>query len=391
MAKFFTALAAAGAVLLGSLWAVVEVWGDDLLASYIEPPEPFDSHQLPSAPDYNDPAYWAAFPGRPSAARLTPDGLQSAEYAAPADVFYIHPTSYIAADSWNSPLFTDSRAWEMVDIILGAQASAFNLCCEVYAPHYRQAALSSFLDFDGDSGRRALELAYRDIADAFAAFLHYNNGRPFLIASHSQGTYHALRLLAEHVDGRAIQKRMVAAYVVGYWVPMDTFGRTLQHIAPCESAGDTGCLLHWSTYGDRGVRRAGVPHWYPGGPELSDGKPLLCNNPLNWQHNGPRAEASEHPGALYVARGGSLYHDLLNIPAEVKLTSLPQPLEHWTWAECRDGLLHVAPQDSGPFAELGDDPNQDYHLIDYSLFYEAVRENAWKRVRRFGDSLASSR
>ncbi len=391
MTKLFPALAVAGIALFGALRAVVALWGDELLAAYIAPSGPFQVGRSAPAPDYDNPLYWAAFPGRSSAARLIPYGLQPPAQPAPADVFYLHPTSYVSADSWNSPLFTDSRAWEMVDIILGAQASAFNLCCEVYAPHYRQAALSSCIDFDNVSGQRALDLAYRDIAAAFDTFLKYNAGRPFIIASHSQGSYHALRLLAEQVDGRAIQSRMVAAYVVGYWVPMDTFARTLHHIKPCESAADTGCLLHWSTYGEHGVRRAGVSHWYPQGPELSDGKPLLCNNPLNWRRNGPRVAASAHPGALYVARGGSLFNDLFNIPAEVKLTSLPQPLAHWTWAECRDGLLHVASQDSGPFAELGTDPHQDYHLIDYSLFYAAVRNNARDRVHSFGAQRLSQR
>lgn len=381
MRKFTALLFAAALAVSAGLWSVSRLWGDDLLAYYIEPGVPFGSGELSAAPDYRDAKYWAAFPGKPSAARLTPAGLSPARHPAPADVFYIHPTSYISGDTWNAPLFSDTRAWEMVDIILGAQASAFNFCCEVYAPHYRQAALASFLDYQDPNSAAALELAYSDVARAFEAFLTHNDGRPFVIASHSQGTYHALRLLSEYVDGQAVQRQLVAAYLVGYWVPMDTFGRTLRHITPCESAADTGCLVHWSTYGEHGSRRRGVPHWYPTGPELADDKDLLCSNPLSWQRGGGRVEASRHPGALYVARGGSLLNDLLNLPSETTLDDLPPLLEHWTWAECREGLLYVAEQDEGPFAAVGDSPHQDYHLVDYSLFYQSIRENAFKRVR----------
>lgn len=391
MRKLLFCCLAIGLISAGPLWSILNVWGEELIAYYIEPSQPFDESRLPGEPDYSDAKYWAAIPGKNSAARLTPAGLPSRQAPAPADVFYIHPTSYISADQWNAPLFTQSRAWEMVDIILGAQASAFNYCCEVYAPHYRQAALSSFMGPTGKSGTAALALAYSDVARAFEVFLANNAGRPFIIASHSQGTYHALRLLSEYVDGQPVQNQMVAAYLVGYWLPLDTFGRTLKSIAPCESTADTGCVLHWSTYGEHGVRREGVPHWYPSGPELSDGKPLLCSNPLNWQRDGGRVNASEHPGALYVSPGGSLLGDLLNRPGNIKLEALPPLLDNWTWAECRDGLLYVAEQDSGPFAVVNAAPEQDYHLVDYSLFYQSVRENALERVRSYGVDYLSRR
>ena len=379
----------AGAVLLVLVWSALRVWGKSLLVYYIEPDTPFASSPAAAAPDYRDLASWAAFPGKPSAAILSPKGVPQRRDSAPVDVFYIHPTSYISGESWNDPLSRGTRSWEMVDIILGAQASAFNLCCEVYAPHYRQATLWSFLDREAANGTAALELAYSDIERAFQRFVAANGQRPFIIASHSQGTYHALRLLSEQVDGRALQQRMVAAYLVGYWVPVDTFGRTLRHIPACESAAQTGCVVHWSTYGDEGVRRGGVPHWYPSGPELVDGKELLCVNPLSWERNGGRVPADQHPGALYVSPGGNVLNTLLNTPADVQLDALPQLLENWTWAECQDGLLRVADQAGSVFGEAAEGSDQDYHLIDYSLFYQSIRENALRRSRSHAATLLS--
>ncbi len=389
--KKLYAWAPLAALALAGLWSALAVWGEELVVYYIEPSRAFVAEQAGIAPDYRQVASWAAWPGKSSGATLSPAGETGRDGPAPVDVFFIHPTSYISGEAWNDPLDPRSRSWEMIDIILAAQASAFNLCCDVYAPHYRQATLWSFLDREGRGGPAALQLAYADIERAFRVFLKRNGERPFIIASHSQGTYHALRLLAEYLDGRALQQRMVAAYLVGYWLPMDTFGRTLKHIAPCESARDTGCVLHWSTYGEEGVRRAGIPHWYPDGQELADGKDLLCTNPLSWEVDGPRVSAAQHPGALYVSPGGNLLNTLLNTPAEVEVAELPPLLPHWTWAECREGLLRVAEQSEGAFAQAGNDPRQDYHLIDYNLFYEAVRENALLRSRSHAAQYLSGR
>mgnify|MGYP001813792922 FL=1 len=380
MKKFLAACLLLALALPGTLWAALMLWGEDYFAYQLKPLERFRPELAAAAPNYDDGRYWAALPGESSAATLVPTGQGVRTTPAPADVFYIHPTSYLTGDSWNAPLFEDSRAWEMIDVMLAAQASAFNGCCDVYAPHYREATLYSFLDREDLGGSSALALAYGDVKAAFQNFLTRTGDRPFIIASHSQGTYHALRLLAEVVDGTPLQARLVSAYLVGYWIPMDTFGRVLKNIGPCESAQDIGCVVHWSTYGDKGERRTGVPHWYPGGTELVGQKPLLCTNPLSWERDGGRVDAEAHPGALYVDTGGSPLNTLFNIPADVELTGLEPVLPGWTWAECRDGLLHVASQTEGVFAESGASADEDYHILDYNLFYQAVRENAAARV-----------
>ena len=71
------------------------------------------------------------------------------------------------------------------------------------------------VDQNGDGGK-ALELAYQDVRAAFNYFINErNNGRPFIIAGHSQGAFHADRLL-KAVAGKALQQRLVAAYPVGF-------------------------------------------------------------------------------------------------------------------------------------------------------------------------------
>ena len=80
------------------------------------------------------------------------------------------------------------------------QASVFNRSCRVYAPRYRQAIVRVFKEESKD-GKKALDLAYRDVKRAFQYYLdHYNQNRDFIIASHSQGTLHCTRLLKEMID-----------------------------------------------------------------------------------------------------------------------------------------------------------------------------------------------
>ncbi len=63
--------------------------------------------------------------------------------AAPVDVFFLHPTTYFTHKTWNAPL-SDQGANETTDQdILRNQASAFNACCRVYAPRYRQIAFGA--------------------------------------------------------------------------------------------------------------------------------------------------------------------------------------------------------------------------------------------------------
>ena len=99
-----------------------------------------------------------------------------------ADVFFVHPTGYLKAASWNGPI-DDPDAVQAVSLVMKYLASSFNAGARVYAPRYRQATLYAFLDYETLSGVRALELAYSDVARAFDQYIaEYNQGRPFMLA-----------------------------------------------------------------------------------------------------------------------------------------------------------------------------------------------------------------
>lgn len=338
----------------------------------------FDLAKAPPAPDYAQASAWAALPEKDDASDRVPSGFT--EEANPfrdlVDVFYVHPTGFSGISNWNAPAGEEEGLGIPTSVMLAAQASAFNGCGRIYAPRYRQANLLAFaaplFAPQRKDAYQALDLAYDDVARAFDYFIeHYSQGRPFIIASHSQGSHHVLRLLGEKIDGTPLYPRLIAAYAIGYGIPMDYFGRVFHDVAPCQSPEQTGCLITWDTA--REGTRFHLPrtHRYPTGWEYSGGKPRFCINPLTWTPSTERAPATAHAGALMVKMAPESVNtdrcELLGIS------------KAHTWAQIHDGLLWIANQSGTPF----DAPFGVYHLYDMNLFWANIRGNARTRAEAY--------
>lgn len=338
----------------------------------------FDPNKAPPPPDYARESSWAALPDKDDASDRMPPGL--VETPNPArdlvDVFYIHPTGFLARTNWNASLAQEEDSYIPVSVMLAGQASAFNGCGRVYAPKYRQASILAFIlplfAPQRTDAYQALDLAYEDVARAFDYFIeHYSQGRPFIIASHSQGTQHALRLLAEKIDRTPLHSRLIAAYTIGLGVPTDYFSRVFKDIVPCESPEQTGCLITWDTCREGTWFNLPRVHRYPDGWESARGKPRFCVNPLTWTASEERAPASKHLGALV----GKM------VPKEVNPDGCAfegiSPAH--TWAQCHDGRLWIAEQPRGPFYDWFG----VYHNYDINLFWMNLRENARARTEAY--------
>jgi hypothetical protein len=308
--------------------------------------------------------------------------------SAQADLFFIHPTTYFGKGNWNQPA-DNPRAIEGVsEMVIPGQASAFNGSACIYAPWYRQATLYAFMD-PGEDGREALELAYEDVARAFRHFLdHENKDRPFIIAGHSQGSCHAIRLLEEVVDTHSCRERFVAGYLIGYHIPMDKFSRTLKHLKPSDRADDTGRVIGWDTVysGYEDKQQEGMAgHWYPTGWERSGGKEMLATNPLTWTRDDAVAPADLHPGMLDTGLGNlDMTQFIMDEPMGVTCKRLKIIDAIKISARNREGFLCVK-QAYGDQVEKYSAPMGNLHNFDYSLFYMNIRENAKLRVKAFLD------
>src|SRR3546814_12352871 len=79
---------------------------------------------------------------------------------------------------------------------------------QIWAPRYRQATFGAFLTGKKEA-QMALSAAYRDVAAAFDYFLSQNEGRPLILAAHSQGSLHLIRLLHEKVAGTPLASQKI--------------------------------------------------------------------------------------------------------------------------------------------------------------------------------------
>lgn len=314
-------------------------------------PTRFSQSPTPPKPDYGNGDHWSALPTKADPADLTPRGYYHNQDRAEADVFFIHPTTYSEKPktqyAWNHDL-RDAVLNNGVDnSATQFQASAFNLAGKVYVPRYRQAHYSIFLTRHPEDKKAALDTAYSDVASAFQYFLdNYNQGRPFIIASHSQGTIHAARLLQDFVINKPLQSKLVAAYIPGMAVPQDS----LLGLPPCLSDSATGCFVSWCTY----------EHGYiPPDYELGLAR-AICINPISWNN-------SENYIPKTLHKGASLRPFRL---------ALPQICD----AQIHGGILWVSkPKFRGSW--LWTDKN--YHMGDINLFYFDIRDNAARRVKSF--------
>jgi len=327
------------------------------------PGVPFDAETSPPAPDYASPLHWSALPEREDSADRSPTGAPSVDQLhAAVDVFYVHPTSYVGG-RWNAPTDNASLNEATDRVATGIQASAFNGCCAVYAPRYRQANGTAFTHPSAE-GDRAIDLAYDDVRRAFDAFNSRRGaGRPFILAAHSQGTVMAERLLHETISGTPLRNQLVAAYLIGGRVTVAGLRERASDVAACRAVDDIHCAVAWNARG---------PEHVPTEHELhrTDARERLCTNPLSWRIDGTSASAELNLGAVFLESDDSA------------------PRVAFADARCVDGTLIVshigaAPRDVPSRILDHVMGNGNYHPIEYQLFFMNLRQNALARVAAF--------
>jgi len=325
------------------------------------------------APDYDLAGSWLARPGIDSPALLLPGGDRISDGASlRADAFYIHPTTGMNADIDNVPV-DDERALATARLMLMTQATPFNGIARIFAPRYRQAALPVFERAPADMQAPA-NLAYGDVGRAFRHYArHDNHGRPFFIIAHSQGSNHALRLLAEEIAGTPLQDLLVAAYVPGMPVPRMLFDSDLATIPPCTRPDRTGCVAAWGTFAEGYADFDGweaVNHFWDsaaGRWRTARGMELAGVNPVSWRMDGAAIPAAEHLGA---------------VPFGVPDSHFARIVPQLVAARMAGGYTLVAPAplppglfDDGGIFEAG-----NLHVFDIALFWADIRANAAVRL-----------
>lgn len=330
--------------------------------------ESFADQAQPRAPDYAEAGAWAARPSQEGAAAQAAPGASAADHRPAVDVFYVHPTTYRSTERWNQDIAdTATNAWTDGSVI-ARQAGIFNGCCRVFAPRYRQASSLAFRNM-ATGGEAAFALAYGDVLRAFDNYIrHDNHGRPFILAGHSQGARHISQLLEDRIDGKALGKRMVIAYVVGIDLVEGDFGTRYKSLKTCRTPAETGCVVAWNSIlpgADLTKFAAASSARFVARYGMRPGGAALCINPLTFDAAQPAATTESSRGA---------------VPGDPDATPL-QPLRpRAVSARCEMGFLVVEP---APNLGLKALPGGSMHYHDYGLFYADIRANIGTRINAY--------
>ncbi len=241
----------------------------------------------PPAPDYRQDSAWLCLPGRADAcgreqptADLEPAGYGLVMVDVPPpdpdiDCFYVYPTV-----SRDPGMNSDLTAGIEENAAAAVQFGRFNGICRTFAPIYRQGTINSIgAVASGQNPLPILGLAYGDVVAAWRDYLqHRNNGRPFVLIGHSQGTIHLTQLLAREIEGRPEAARMISALLIGFNVEVPQgrdVGGSFQRTPLCTRAGQTGCVVTYVSF------RAGSPPPEGAlfGRAARPGNTVACTNP----------------------------------------------------------------------------------------------------------------
>jgi len=300
-----------------------------------------------SSVDYSDEDNWLAIPS-------------SNEFQA--DVFYLYPTTWQRNGSEQDVFcqIDDPVMREGANALFNVQATAFATVANVYAPFYRGADPAYALSLaQEDKDRLIGSIPASDATAAFEYYLeNFNQGRPFILAGHSQGSNVLLFMLSDFMSSHPdIYARMIAAYVIGYSVTSEYMDDN-PHLRFAEGSNDTGVIISYNT------EAAG----YDGvNPVLLPGS--LVINPISWTRDEAMAPASDNLGSIVVnsTRDIVSWREMNYADACVNLSR---------------GVLHCSTVNASSLPSTNFPPGV-YHSFDYMFYYYDLRENAALRISTY--------
>ena len=279
------------------------------------------------------------------------------------DVFYLYPTVWGRINEHDAPICNIDNAMMLQNapIAFLRQASLFDSLANIYAPFYRQADAVYTLSLSLSKQDSVIGgIPYADVENAFDYYIkNYNNGRPFILAGHSQGSNILLFLLSNYMsDHPDIYERMIAAYLIGYSVT-PSYLKDNPHLKFAESADDIGVIISYNT-------EAPVIG-EPGNPVVQDS--ALVINPINWHRDETPASANENLGSIMWDSLGTL-------------SRIP------TFADACVNLSRGVIIASTPNADLLAPGNilmgrGVFHSFDYPFYYYNLQKNASDRIKAY--------
>ena len=261
------------------------------------------------------------------------------------DLFYVVPTCIwdytdsLGQTRHHMDIFnTEQRA--LTDPSIQLAKSVLADSCNFFSPYYRQISMDSWLTLDTALIEERFKLAYQDVADAFHYYMeHDNQGKPFILAGHSQGAKAVIELLKREMTPDSSRK-LIATYAIGYTVtPEELAGYST--LRPAQDSIDTGVLIGFNS-----VTRPDAVS-----PLFRDN--VVCINPVNWRTDATPATSYQ---GFTVAQDTTI-HTLIVTGIDEEQYFIPSVA----------ALL----------------PKGNLHVQEFNLYNEDLRKNVLQRIRAF--------
>ena len=234
---------------------------------------------------------------------------------------------------------------------------------------------------------------YDDVLDAWNHYLKNDNGgRPVAIIAHSQGSFIMTRLIAEEIDGKPVQSRLVSAILLGTNIPVpkgQDVGGAFKKIPLCRKPDQTGCLISYASFRSTLPPPANTLF----GRVTGDGMESVCTNPAALGGgSGPLHAYLTGAGSLiasgapqkhqWVANGAAIETPFVSVPG--MLTAKCATNENGSYLELTvngdpaDPRADDIPGDLGMMGRV--QANWGMHLVDVNIamgnFVEIVAKQA---------------
>lgn len=250
---------------------------------------------------------------------------------------------------------------------LAQQASVFGPFTNVFAPLWRQVNATKLPELSFEEVDAAEWAEPR--TDVYAALDYYfeelNDGRPYFLAGHSQGSRMCYMVLSEymreHPDRYA---NMIAAYTPG-----DSLTRRYleenPHVKAAQASDDLGVVASWNTEGPANK----------GHDSLVVAPGAISINPLSWRTDDTPAPAELNLGSFMPRL---LTRGLRRLPAKADAAiDVERGTVIVTEPKLKGCAITAMPGLKRFESVFGP---QSYHGCDYSFFYLNIRENALDRA-----------
>ena len=277
----------------------------------------------------------------------------------PADLFFVCPTVDMGKEGNFNSYITDEKYRESFDGATNMELGIYNDVASVYAPYYRQATFPVY-SLSKEEQEKYLSVAYEDVKKAFLYFADRTEStRPLILAGFSQGADMIIRLMKDLFDEPKYQRRLVAAYAIGWKLTEDEV-KEYPHLMPAMSETDTGVIVSFNSE-DKDITSSLI---------IGEDEKTYSINPLNWKTTSEIADKTLNMGACFTDYSGKIKEEIPNLTG--------------AYIDEKRGALKVTdvkPEDYP--GKLFDDGI--YHLYDYQFFFRNLEENVNTRLSAFNE------